>query len=72
MPYHETLKIPYQKTLSRNSKSPFSCLKKVPYQKKTHQESREGALSRNLKTNVKSTLSRIYSKCFKKVPDQGT
>ena len=40
--------------------------------KKTYQESKTGALSRNLKTNVKSTLSRIYTKYLKKVPYQGT
>ena len=62
MPYH---KIPYQKTLSRILKSALSCLKKIPYQKKPHQESKKGALSRNLKTNVKSTLSRIYTKYLK-------
>ena len=63
MPYH---KIPYQKTLSRILKSALSCLKKIPYQKKPHQESKKGALSRNLKTNVKSTLSRIYTKYLKR------
>ena len=41
MPYHETLKIPYQKTLSRNLKSALSCLKKVPYQKKKLIKNRE-------------------------------
>ena len=39
---------------------------------KPHQESKKGTLSRNLKTNVKSTLSRIYTKYLKKVPYQGT
>ena len=34
MPYHKTLKIPYQKTLSRVLKSVSLCLKKIPYQKK--------------------------------------
>ena len=52
-------KIPYQKT-SRILKSALSCLKKIPYQKKPHQESKKGALSRNLKTSVKSALSGIY------------
>ena len=64
--------MPYHKTLSRILKSALSYLKKIPYQKKSHQESKKGALSRNLKTNVKSTLSRIYTKYLKKVPYQGT
>ena len=46
MPYHKTLKITYQKTLSRILKSTSSCLKKIPYQKKKpHQGSKKGALS---------------------------
>ena len=54
--------------------------KKVPYQKKPHQESKKGALSRNLTRVQKSTLSRIYPKYFiknliknlKKMSYQGT
>ena len=41
MPYHKTLKIPYQ-------------------------ESKKGDLPMNFKTNVKSTLSRIYTKYLKR------
>ena len=48
-------KIPYQKT-SRILKSALSCPKKIPSQRKPHQESKKGALSKNLKTSVKSTL----------------
>ena len=73
MPYHKTLKkIPYQETLSRIIKRCLIMSNKVPYQKKPYQESKKGALSRNLETNVKSTLSRIYTKYLKKVPYQGT
>ena len=66
MPYHKTYKIPQQKTSSRILKSALSCLKKIPYQKKTtHQESKTSALSKNLQTSVKSDLSRIYTKYLK-------
>ena len=42
MAYHKTFKIPYQKTLLRILKSTLSCLKKIPYQKKTpHQKSKK-------------------------------
>ena len=47
--------MPYQKTLSRILKSALPCLKKIPYQKKPHQASKKGVLSKNLKTSVKST-----------------
>ena len=36
--FFKKLKIPYQKTLPRILKSASSCLKKIPYQKKFHQE----------------------------------
>ena len=36
--------------------------------KKPHHES--GALSKNLKTNVKNTISRIYTKYLKRLPYQ--
>ena len=39
MPYHETEKILYQKTLSRILKSALLCLKKIPSQKKPHPDS---------------------------------
>ena len=65
MPYYETEKILNQKTLSRILKSALLCLKKIPSQKKPHPDSKKAALSRNLKTNAKSTLSRIYTKYLK-------
>ena len=50
MPYHKTLKIPYQKTLSRVLKSVSLCLKKIPYQKKKpHQESKKAPYQGTLK-----------------------
>ena len=69
--YHIKKKIPYQKK-DTIPKKRYHIKKKIPYQKKTHQESKKSALSRNLKTNVKSTLSRIYTKYLKKMPYQGT
>ena len=58
--------MPYHKTLSRILKSALSYLKKIPYKKKPNQESKKGALSRNLKTIVRSILARIYTKYLKK------
>ena len=56
-------KAPYQKKyFIRKLKNALPCLKEIPYQKKPHQESKRGALSRNLKTNIKSASSRIYTK----------
>ena len=49
MPYHKTVKIPYQKTLSRVLKSVSLCLKKIPYQKKPHQESKKAPYQGTLK-----------------------
>ena len=53
--------------------------KKVPYQKRPHQESKKGALSRNLKKSLKKRLIKNLHKILKKliinlkqVPYQGT
>ena len=68
MPYHKTYKIPYQKTLSRILKSVSSCLKKIPYQKKPHQESKKGALSRNLIKNLHKILKKVpYQRTLKQM-----
>ena len=41
--------MPYHKTLSRILKSALSYLKKIPYQKKSHQESKKVPYQRTLK-----------------------
>ena len=67
MPYHKTLKkIPYQETLSRIIKRCLIMSNKVPYQKKTYQESKKGALSRNLKKSLKRHLIKNLHKILHK------
>ena len=55
-----------KKYLIKNLKMYLITSKKDTLSKKSHEESKIGALSRNLKTNVKSPLSRIYTKYLKR------
>ena len=59
---------------------PYHVWKKIPYQKKPHQVSKKGALTRNLEKSLKSRLIKnlhkvLYKKLHQestKVPYQGT
>ena len=68
MPYHKTYKIPYQKTLSRILKKCLIMSKKDTLSKKPHQESKKGALSRNLIKNLHKILKKVpYQRTLKRM-----